>query len=190
MANFTITLDLKDFETRLAVLKKPQAPLVRALNRSAGSGQTLAARLIAQDTGLKVGDVKKFVQVKEATSARLEASVHVSASRVPLMAFGATGPEPSRGRPPGVKARLKGGPGIYPHAFIAKVRGPLPTGVMSPGHRGVFQRRPGVGRLPIVQLRGPSLWQAFQKHQAAAAARTQEQLGKNVQHEIEYALTR
>lgn len=181
-ASFTIRLDLTEFETRLAILKRPHAPLVRALNRSLGSAQTLVARLISQDTGLKVGDVKRHVRVSPATESRLAATVYASAARIPLIQFGAKGREPSRGLPPGVRARLKGGPGTYPHAFIARVG--------KGGHRGVFQRRPGVARLPIVQLRGPSIWQAFQKHQSATAARAQEQLGKNVQHEIAFALSR
>jgi hypothetical protein len=76
--------------------------------------------------------------------------------------------------------RLPGSKGRYPHAFITKVgRG---------GHLGVFERKPGAGRLPIVQKKGPSIAKVFEKHAAVGAARHTEQLEKNVAHEIEFAI--
>lgn len=183
MAEFTARLDLREFETRIAILKRPQAPIVRALNRSMASAKTAAVRLISQDMGLKASDVRDLVRVEEATPTRLTARLFASAKRIPLIRLGAKGREPSRGRPPGVRVRMKGGAGIYPQAFIA---------TMPSGHRGVFQRKVRLKgpRLPIHELRGPSIWQAFQKHQAAAAARAQEQLGKNLEHEVTFALSR
>lgn len=178
---FTVTLDLKEFEAKIAALQRPQQPLVRALNRSIASGKTLAVRLVSQDMGLKVGTVRDLVTVREASAGSLSASLFASAKRIPLIAFGATGPEPSRGRGRGIASKLKGGAGRYPRAFFA---------TMSTGHRGIFQRKAGAQRLPIQELRGPSIWQAFQKYTPEAVARTQEQLVKNVAHEIEFALSK
>jgi hypothetical protein len=180
MRGFSIRLELHEFESRLAALKRPGVPLARAINKSMHSGRSAMKRLIAEDLGLKVGDVDKFLSVREATSSKLEATLYASAKRVPLILFDARGPEPSRGLGTGVTARLKGGAGTYPHAFIA---------TMKSGHRGVFKRR-GTPRLPIDQLHGPSIFKAFQKHEAAAVARTQEQLAKNVPHEIEFEFAR
>lgn len=177
----TIRLDLSEFERRLAVLKRPHAPIVRALNRSADSGKTMAVRLISQDMGLKVSDVRPFVDVTKAHEGKLEATIHASAKRIPLIKFGAKGREPSMGIPGGVRARLRGGAGTYPRAFIA---------TMPNGKRGVFERPRGGRRTQFTQLRGPSVWQSFQKHQGEAAERAQEQLAKNVAHEISYALGR
>lgn len=180
----TARLDLSEYAVSLAVLKRPAVPLVRALNRSALSGQTLAVRAISKDTGMKIGDVKRYVTTTQATPTRLVATVRASAERVPLIRFRARGPEPSRRRPGGVTAKLTGGRGRYPHAFIATV-----AAGSGGSHRGVFERN-GFKRLPIRELFGPSLWQAFQKHQAAVTVRVEEQLGKNVAHEMSYALSR
>jgi hypothetical protein len=72
---------------------------------------------------------------------------------------------------------------------------------MSSGHVGVFARakgpsyrgelRPGwKGRpeLPIVELRGPSIYRVWKKHQATGMARANEQLRKNLTHEFRYVL--
>lgn len=181
MNGVTVRVTSSDFRERIARLKRPGKVLARALNRSIDSGKTAAIREVAADMGLKSSDVRELVKVKKATAENLTATIYASARRVPLIKFGARGKEPSRGKGPGVRAKLKGGAGTYPNAFIATVGN---------GHRGVFQRKAGAGRLPMRELYGPSVYQAFQKHQAAAAARALEQLEKNVAHEIEFALTR
>lgn len=185
----TVKFDLAPFQAKLDVLRRPQAPIMRALNKSIASGNTLAARLISQDTGLKVGTVKKALSIRKATASNLSATLSAGAKRIPLIEFGARGPEPSRGRPGGVRANLKGGAGIYPHAFIV---------TMKNGHRGVFERvkggnrrgpKPNRSQLPIYELPGPSIWQVFQKVRADVQARVEEQFAKNAQSEIAYALS-
>lgn len=181
MADGLVKLDISEFLVRIRALKRPHAPVVRALNRSVASGRTALVRGIASDTGLKASDVREFVQVREATESTLAATIYASANRVPLIKFGAKGPVPSRGLPPGVRARLKGGAGTYPHAFIASVG--------KGGHVGVFQRI-GKARLPIAQLHGPSIWKASDKFVDTAAARAHEQLAKNLPREIEFEFSR
>lgn len=179
--SFTLRLDIKEFETKIARLKRPGAPIVRALNRTINSARTAVVRAVSQDTGLKVSDVRKYITVSPATYSTPQATIRASAKRLPLILFGAKGREPSRGKPPGVRAKLAGGRGTYPHAFI--------TTVGQGRHRGVFVRR-GAKRLPIVELRGPSIWQAYQKHAEVGVARAHEQLTKNLAHEIEFELSR
>jgi hypothetical protein len=135
---------------------------------------------VAEDMGLKVGDVNARIRVEQATEDRHVARLYASYKRLPLIDFGAKGPEPSRGKGRGVTARLGGGRNRYPNAFIA---------TMHSGHRGVFTRKAGP-RLPIVELRGPSIAKVFVKHQDVGLARGQEQLAKNLQSEFRFALSR
>src|SRR5258708_18881327 len=64
---------------------------------------------------------------------------------------------------------------------------PYTTLFRSPsGHRGVF-RRMGSARLPIQELRGPSLVRVFEKFLPLGAARAQESLMTNLRSEIAFA---
>lgn len=148
--------------------------MVRAMNRGIASGQTLMASLIAKDLGLKVSDVKTAMPVTPATFGRPIARFGASLKRIPLIKFGARGPEPSRGRGTGVRYRMAGGRGHIPSAFIATMRS---------GHRGVFKRA-GPARLPINELHGPSLGHVFRKFRPQGVARVQEMFEKNFAHEM------
>lgn len=152
--------------------------VARALNRAADSAKVAMSREIARDMGLKVSTVKEQIHVSQATTARQSTHLSVTGKRIPLIDFHARGPEPSRGRGTGVRARLPGGRGHYPRAFIA---------TMASGHRGVFLRR-GKARLPIVELHGPSLPLVFTKYFEVGKARGIEALQTNLAHELRFAL--
>lgn len=140
---------------------------IRAINAALGQGNTLMARLVATDTGLKVSDVKKRMYVVQASYTTPTGKLATkSLSRIPLMVFGATGPVPSRGKGRGVTARIGGSRKTYPHAFIAGVT----TGHEWVVHTGVFVRV-GRTRLPIKQLYGPSLGHVFVKQRPQVGAR-------------------
>src|SRR3954453_6090936 len=112
---------------------KTQKATVRALNRALATGHTAMARLVAKDIGLKVGDVKNAIRSTEATMSRLEVRLAASLKRIPLVKFGAKGPEPSRGKGRGVTYRIGGqGRTRVESAFLATV---------GAGHRGVFVRK-------------------------------------------------
>jgi hypothetical protein len=102
--------------------KKATRAIVRAMNRALTSGRTLLVQRIAADTGLKSGDIKKAMTVREASSQSLEARLGLGLKRIPLISFNARGPEPSRGRGRGVSYRLTGGSGRIPNAFIATMK--------------------------------------------------------------------
>ena len=162
--------------------------IVRAFNRAIASAKTVMVREVATDTGLKSGTVRDKIWVSEARPDRFIAQLQASQTRIPLIEYGARGPEPSRGRGSGVRARLKGATGRYPHAFIA---------TMKSGHRGVFQRRPAAGqlvtlwpRLPVHELHGPSIVRVFTKHVDVGQQRGHEQLAKNLQSEFRFAMRR
>jgi hypothetical protein len=167
--------------------KKATRAIVRAMNRALTSGRTLLVQRIAADTGLKSGDIKKAMTVREASSQSLEARLGLGLKRIPLIAFNARGPEPSRGRGRGVSYRLRGGSGRLPNAFIATMRS---------GHRGVFMRSGTFGRRGNPRLEkihekfGPSLGHVFAKYRPEGIARLKEAFATNFAHEMQFEKSR
>jgi hypothetical protein len=147
--------------------KQTAIALLRATKRGTKAANTLAARLVSKDMGIKVGDVKSRIRVKVPTAQTMTGELRASLKRIPLIKFGARGPEPSRGRGRGVTTRGKGGRSRIPSAFIATMP--------ATGHRGVFKRE-GVKRVPISQLYGPSVGHVFVAHEKEITDRGEEQL--------------
>lgn len=158
--------------------RAPQA-ITRALNRAITGSRVEMRRVMGKDLGLKQGTIDKDLRVGLAHPEKQIASLEVRGKRIPLIDFGARGPEPSRGKGRGVTARLGGKSSRYPHAFIATMRS---------GHRGVFTRKAGVGRLPIIELRGPSLVKVFLRFRQVGIARGVDALVKNLQSEFRFAM--
>lgn len=154
-----------------------QRGIKNALNRGIKSGRTVMTREISNNIGLKQKDVRDELTLREANVGDLEASLKAPLKRIPLIKFGAKGPEPSRGRGRGVTHRLAGGKGRVESAFIATMRS---------GHRGVFKRK-GRARLGITELQGPSLGQVFSKYRAMALQRAYEVFEKEFDHELGFA---
>jgi hypothetical protein len=169
--------------------KKAPVAQVRALNRAIVSANVVMVRAIAGDIGIKQGAVKDRIRVEQATPERLRARLYANAKRIPLIEFGAKGPEPSRGRGRGVTVKGSSGRSTIPDAFIATMRS---------GHRGVFQRvkgksgrrgpAPNRSELPIRELFGPSIWKVFTKYQSLGIERGREALIKNLQSEFRFVL--
>lgn len=191
----TIRLNTADTDRAIRQLRaKAPAAIARALNRAAASGTTAMIRVISQDTGITQADLKgstkrnRRIWTQEAQPGHETVRVFASLDRIPLMDFGAKGPEPSRGKGRGVTAGLKGGARRYERAFIA---------TMQSGHRGVFRRKERgqfvkvlgrlARRLPIKELFGPSIAHVWTKHAAVGQQRAQEQLVKNLQSEFRFA---
>jgi len=189
---FSMSFDTRPLAAFVSQLRATAGPVViaRAINKTADSEKVAFSRDIAKKMALKVGVVKNAIRVERATGSRQAARVITAGARIPLIDFGARGQEPSRGRGRGVSARLPGGRGRYPHAFIATMRS---------GHRGVFERVPGGRRhglppnrsqLPIYELFGPSITRVFERLIPASDARRTETLLKNLQHEFQFALSK
>lgn len=164
--------------------------IARALNRAATTARAVMAREVATDLGIRVSKVKDQITIESARSDMSSPTVRivVTGTRIKLIEFNAKGPVPSRGRGRGVTARLPGGKGRYPNAFIATMRS---------GHVGVFQRVPHATRhgaaphrpqLPIYELRGPSMPHVFAKHMEAGLTAGQEAVRKNLERELSFAL--
>lgn len=175
-----VRLDQADLRAGIAALRgKFPAAVRRALKRAGTSGRAEMAQLISADTGLSSGAVKNAVKLEISGDAAV--SIVATGGRIPLIQFKARGPEPSRGRGRGVSYSLPGGRALIGNAFIA---------TMPSGHRGVFVRRSGTGRLPIIEQFGPSLVRVFEKFRPQGQERALESLGKNLRSEISFAMSR
>ncbi|MDP3720768.1 MAG: phage tail protein [Acidobacteriota bacterium] len=175
----------KDVSRAIKRLKGRAKPaIVRALNRSALATKTFMIRKVAQDLGLKVGDVKSGMKTRDANLNRLTAAVIATGAPISLIKFRAKGPVPSLGRGKGVTARLPApGKGKYPHAFIATVRHGQTN-----EHTAVFERK-GKTRLPLKKLHGPSVAHVFDKYRDAGLMVSEDTLLKNLKHELKFALS-
>jgi hypothetical protein len=149
---------------------------IRAVNRTLTSSRSAVVKDVAPDVGLQQKAVRDQITVVVAknTGQAPHGQLWATTKRVPLIQFKA------KDTKRGVTAKLKGGAGRYPHAFIRTTRS---------GHTGVFQRT-GKSRLPIYELKGPSLYHAFQKHAPVAQSRALEVLDKNFGHELSYMLSK
>lgn len=177
-----LVLNTIEVERTIATLRgKSPAAFVRSLNRGIAAGRTLLVRNVRREMRLKSRQVRDRTTVTNATFDRPSATITASPKPVPAIEFSARGPEPSRGRGRGVVTRLPSG--RLPHAFI--------TTVGTGRHRGVFQRV-GRARLPIREVKGPSVWFVASKaqHLDPVADRVLEQAAKTLEHEIGRLLRR
>lgn len=190
MTAATVHFDTADVMRGFDQLARPGRAIARALNRTAASARTVLTKDVSEDMALRQATVREQIRITQADEDHPTATVSVRGARIPLIEFGARGPEPSRGKGRGVSYSTGRGRRRLPHAFIATMRS---------GHRGVFERHPTKvmrtqrqGRKPrpaIVEKFGPSLPHVFAKHLPAGAQRAGEQLLKNLEHELAFALS-
>ena len=117
----------------------------RGLNRTATSARTEISRSLSRRFGIKVKDVRDKLTLHRATYGNWRSAVGISGKKFGLIKFGA------RQTGKGVTYRHERKRILIRHAFIA---------TMKTGHRGVFLRK-GPARLPIKEIRGPSLAQLY-----------------------------
>ena len=149
----------------------------RGLNRTAISARTQISRSLAKRIGLKIKDVRGMLALQRASYSNWRSAVRISGKRFGLIKFGA------RQTKKGVTYKKGRKRILIRHAFVA---------TMKTGHRGVFMRK-GPGRLPIKELRGPSLSQVYKgsreevnRIQIESAARLQ----KNIHDQVNLILRR
>lgn len=184
----TITIEVDDRRVTRAFQEAPRKTsiaLLRSLKSGTKSAHTLAGRVVAKDMGIKVGDAKDSIRLTLPTGATMTGEIAGGLKRIPLIKFGARGPEPSRGRGRGVTYRGRSGSKRIPKAFIA---------TMPSGHRGVFVRTtsravrrgppPNRSALPIRELFGPSIGRILDKHKKEILARGEEQTTKEFVRQI------
>lgn len=165
---------------------------VRALNRAGVTMRAVGAREMRANLGggVKIAALKDLIVVHNATTNRRAVALEVTGARIPLSAFSARGPMPSRGRGSGVSVNLKGGLKRHPHAFLVR---------FSSGHIGVMQRAKNLTKrsqgawsknLPIIEKFGPSLPRVFRTVSPTVRAAGIEALAKNLGSELNYELRR
>lgn len=171
-----LQIDASQWQSALVSLGDPNAYKAgaRAINRTLSNARTVAVRTVAQDMKLKQAHVRERITSAKATNKKPVGYLYATTKRTPLILFGAK--EMGKGR--GVRAKLPTGAGKYPHAFIR---------TMGSGHKGVYQRK-GKARLPIRELKGPSVAQSFTRNAEEPTARATEMLAKNMAHEVKYLL--
>lgn len=144
--------------------KKTALAILRSVKRGTTAAGTKAARVVASDMALKVGDARKAIRIVPPNYETLTGEVRAKLKRIPLIKFNARGPQPSRGKGRGVSYRAEGTRKTISSAFIETMPG---------GHQGVFKRAPGRSRrggpphhseLPIRELFGPSVGHVFHRH--------------------------
>lgn len=171
----TLKFDTADMTRALQKLKARAKPAIaRALNRAATTTRAVMARAVSTDIGLPVGTTKAAMTITQAAPERLVSMVEARGARIPLIRW-----VRGTGGRRGITARLPGGAGHYPHAFIATTRS---------GHRGVFQRT-GRARLPIYELKGPSIVHVFSRHRDEGLVAGEAALRKNLQSEFKFVLS-
>ena len=168
---------IKRFERELAGFPRNSLPKVmsRGLNRTATEARTRASRLLSQKIGVKVKDIRERVTLQRASYSKWRSFVKISRRRIPLISFGA------RQTKKGVTYKKEGERVLIRHAFKA---------TMKSGHTGIFKRKFS-SRLPISELRGPSLGQVFVGAPEAADAiyrESMQRLGKNIHDQVRMIL--
>jgi len=182
---------LKRLERELRGFGKTALPRVmsRALNRTAGQARTASSRLLSQQSGVKVGDVKKRIILKRASYSSWHSAIRVSSKRLSLRYLK---PRQTR-RGLSVKSGRKRV--TIRHAFPA-LKGWFIRLPAAGGYKqtiGVTQAKEidqtrKVGRLPIGRIRGPILSRIFaaadeqvRDIQADSAHKLQENIDDQVQ---------
>lgn len=169
---------LKQLERTLAGIPRAMPKVMsRALNRTATEGRTQVARSLSKRMGLRVKDIRETTTIRRASYRNWRSAVDISKRRIPIYRFGA------KQKPKGVTYRKDRKRVLIPHSFIQ---------TMPSGHTGVFRRKTA-GRLPIVELRGPSPAQVFIGAEAEAnriLAESRERLAKNIHDQVNLILRR
>jgi hypothetical protein len=170
---------IKKLERELRNFGKNALPKVmsRALNRTATGARTATSRMLSKEIGLKVGDVRKKLVLIRASYRRWRSAITISRKRIPLIRFGA------RQTKKGVTYKKQRKRILIRHAFIT---------TMASGHTGVFKRKFS-RRLPISELRGPSLGQVYTGAADQASRIHREsmvRLEKNIHDQVQLILKR
>jgi hypothetical protein len=141
------------------------------LNRTADAARSLAVKEIARNIGAKQKTVRDATKVSKANPNKLEARVTAFGKRIPIYDLGARQTAKGVTYKAGEKGRK-----LIPSAFIAE---------MKSGHVGVFKRI-GKERLPIVELKGPSVPVVFSRKTIQTVLLTM--IDDRLQKEIDQAL--
>jgi hypothetical protein len=168
--------------------------MTRGLNRTATEARTKTSRLIAAESGMRVGDVRKNITLIKANYAHWRSAVRISRKRVSLRYLNPR--QTSRGL--SVKAgrkriTLRRAFSALKGWFIRQPEGGGYAGVIGARTAWYWEEGALVGRLPISRIRGPVLSQIFEGAQAEANRIHREsmaRLEKNIHDQVRLILQR
>ena len=184
MLAIKVTVDERSFEEAAHILRAvPRAvPRVfrRAINRTVDMAATDLKRRVGAQITAKKGEIAKGISKKKATLMNLTGSIGTKTYRPGLISFSA------RQTKHGISYRIGRTEGrkTIEHAFIATM--PKMRADQRRQHRGVFLRK-GPSRLPIRELKGPSIWTVITDTVGllrACANAAGDQLGKLINDQI------
>jgi len=135
--------------------KRARKAIVAALNQTARTTRTLAARELQKAAGFKVGEAKRQMRIYKATADRPQA--HLVAEGWPMLLLKAG--RNARQTRKGVSITAYGRRQTYAGTFLA---------TMPSGHRGIYTRKRNT-RLPIRELYGPSVPRTLLRHDVQSA---------------------
>ena len=178
-----ITVTIPNLDTILRQLpdeKKARTVLMRAINRSATSGKTVASKAVRAEYILKAAKVKEATKVTKASTSSLESTIKWTGKQMNVADYRITPkvrPKKRSKRQMTVEVK-KGSKATYKGAFIGK--------------GGKVFRRTSKKRLPIKPIYGPSVSQLMgaDKVRTEIQKRTLEVLIKRVDHEVARMLGR
>jgi len=178
--NMDIRADIRDVERMLGNLARDVLPkaATRAVNKTLRPVQSTAVKAIANDIGVKQKFVRKATRINRAHFNNLNGFVEATGKRLPIIQIDPRAKQNASG----ISYKSKGGRQQIPHAFLVTTKS---------GHKGVF-KRVGKPRLPITELRGPSIPKVFLERSIIKAMDKTANLRwlKNFNHEINFELTR
>jgi len=161
MTGITIQINQQQLDEVYALLANIQGGAERAirtsLNRTLDGAVALTAKRIGETVTLKAAMIKDNITRERATNYALGAALRMKSERMPLAAF-TTNPTAAnmqinnQGNGVSVKVFNTKSPVRFRHAFFAQMPG---------GYIGLFERK-GLKRLPIEEMKGPSLASIYQ----------------------------
>lgn len=178
--NMDIRADIRGIERMLGNLAREVLPkaATRAVNKTLRPVQSTAVKAIAKDLGVKQKFVRKATRVKRANFSNLNGFVEATGKRLPIIQIDPRAKQNASG----VSYKSQGQRKQIPHAFLVRTKS---------GHEGVF-KRVGNPRLPISELRGPSIPKVFLENVIIKAMDNTANVRwlKNFNHEVNFELMR
>lgn len=149
----SVTIDVKGLREGLVKIDALSGETKRATSKAINTAIPKIRNTIVdkttQDYFISKANVKKTIDVKQATPSGLSAFIRSKGGPVALTKFRVTPKRPPKRKGRTVKAQVmrNGGGGTIPNAFIAR---------MGSGHIGAMYRK-GADRYPIGQFHGPAV---------------------------------
>ena len=128
-----------------------------AINKTLTTARAIVARRIKEHVNLKIGTIKKHMSKSKATRSRFSGKIFTDRSaaiRIPLIYYGA-----KQLKSGDVSYKVSNAEGRKKIQYDGQ-RNPVFIATMPNGKRGVFKRVGPGKRLPITELKGPSLTRA------------------------------